>query len=128
MKICFVTSECVPYVKTGGLADVSGALPQALSELGCQVKVFLPLYQSINTVDYNLTFCEDIYDIPLTMGATTRYFHTWYGKMEDSDVEVYFIDCPYYYHRPTIYTSEWDEDERFIFLQHAVFKVLQRYA
>ena len=42
MKVCFVTSECVPFVKTGGLADVSGSLPVALSNLGCQVKVFLP--------------------------------------------------------------------------------------
>ena len=42
MKIAFVSTECVPYAKTGGLADVTGALPKALEKLGCEVKVFLP--------------------------------------------------------------------------------------
>ncbi|MBT8401910.1 MAG: glycogen synthase GlgA [Rhodothermia bacterium] len=128
MKICFVSSECVPYVKTGGLADVSGALPPALHGLGCEVKVFLPLYQSINTIDHELTFCADIMNIPVQIGPHTRTFNTWYGKLGDSEVEVYLIDCPHYYHRPTTYTSDQDEDERFILLQHAMFKVMQHYS
>lgn len=46
MKILFCSSEAVPFAKTGGLADVSGALPQALEKRGCQVKVALPKYRS----------------------------------------------------------------------------------
>ena len=43
MKILFATSECVPFVKTGGLADVAGALPKQLKKLGAEVRVILPL-------------------------------------------------------------------------------------
>ncbi|MDX1429558.1 MAG: glycogen synthase, partial [Rhodothermales bacterium] len=69
----------------------------------------------------------DIMNIPVQVGAHTHTFNTWYGKLGDSGVEVYLIDCPHYYHRPTTYTSDADEDERFIFMQHAIFKVMQRY-
>jgi starch synthase len=128
MKICFATSECVPFVKTGGLADVSGALPVALDRLGCEVKLFLPLYQSIETLKHGLTFCADIPNIPVEIGRRTYTFNTWYGHLNGSGVEVYLIDCPHFYHRPSTYTNHPDEGERFIFLQHAVFKVLQRYS
>jgi len=127
MKVCFASSECVPYAKTGGLADVSGALPKALAELGCEVKVFMPLYGSIRTLDYGLTQCEDLGEIPVGIGDHTHHFQAWYGHLPDSDAEVYFIDCPHYYHRPTIYTGGPDEDERYIFFQHAVFNIMQRY-
>ncbi|QXD16349.1 glycogen synthase GlgA [Rhodocaloribacter litoris] len=128
MKVCFATSECVPYAKTGGLADVSGSLPKALAELGCEVKLFMPLYASIPTLDHDLVFATELQDIPVTVGDHTHTFNVWYGHLPDSPVEVYFIDCPHYYHRPGVYTSDPDEDERYIFLQHAVFKILQRYA
>ena len=127
MNICFATSECVPYVKTGGLADVSGALPKALAKLGCHVKIFLPLYASIHTEKYGLVFASDIANTYVEADTYHRTFNTWYGKLPDSEVEVYFIDCPGYYHRPTTYTSDMDEGERFIFLNHAIFSILQRY-
>ena len=47
MKILFATSECVPFVKTGGLADVCGALPKQLKKLGAEVRVVLPLYRDV---------------------------------------------------------------------------------
>ena len=127
MNICFASSECVPFVKTGGLADVSGALPKALAQLGCHVKVFLPLYASIPTIDHNLIYASDLENISIQVGMQQHAFNTWYGKLPDSDVEVYFIDCPHYYHRGSTYTSAPDEDERYIFFQHAVFKIMQRY-
>lgn len=127
MKICFATSECVPFVKTGGLADVSGALPKALADVGCTVKIFVPLYDSIPTIDHDLIFCSDIANISVEVGTQVHAFNTWYGKLPDSKVEVYFIDCPHYFHRGATYTSDEDEDERFIFFQHALMKVMQRY-
>ncbi len=127
MNICFATSECVPFVKTGGLADVSGALPKALTELGCNVKIFLPLYKSIPTMKHGLIYASDIENISIQVGLQQHSFNTWYGKLPNSDVEVYLVDCPHYFHRATTYTSDHDEDERFIFFQHAVMRIMQRY-
>ena len=48
MKIMYVTSECAPFVKTGGLGDVAGSLPKALAAKGHDVRVFCPLYSAIS--------------------------------------------------------------------------------
>jgi starch synthase len=126
MRIAFATSECVPFVKTGGLADVSGALPKALAAEGNEVKVFLPLYNSINTINYGLSFAHELYGIPAPIGGETVHYHVWYKK-DISGVEFYFIDCPRYYHRTQIYTTDPDEDNRYILLQNAVLQILQRF-
>lgn len=126
LKICFATSECVPFVKTGGLADVSGALPKALESLGCDVKVFLPLYHSIRVLDYDFELLHDMRDITVQIGSRHVQFSVWEGFLPDSDVSMYFIDCPTYYHRKHVYTNDPDEDERFILFQHAVLLTLQR--
>lgn len=127
MKICFATSECVPYVKTGGLADVSGSLPKALAELGHEVKVFLPLYQSIKTTELGLHFSDDLQEMSVQIGEKVIPFYAWHGTLPGSNVDVHFIECAHYYHRKHVYTEDDDEDERFIFFQHAVFQILQRY-
>ena len=54
MKIVFIASECTPYVKTGGLADVVGALPRALQALGHEVVVILPRYAAIDGSRFGL--------------------------------------------------------------------------
>jgi starch synthase len=128
MRICFVSSECVPFSKTGGLADVSGALPKALADLGCSVKVFTPLYDTIRVFDHGLTFADELRDIPVRVGTWAGTFNVFYGKLPGSEAEVYFIDCPHFYHRGKVYTNDFDEDARFILLQHAAFLVMQRYA
>lgn len=128
MNICFATSECAPYAKTGGLADVSAALPRALSGAGHHVKVFMPLYNSINTDKYNLTYSNELYELPIDMGDYTAHIHVWYGKLPRSEAEIYFIDYPPFFHRSGIYTNDADEGERFILLQRAAFAIMQRYA
>jgi starch synthase len=127
MRVCFVTSECVPYAKTGGLADVAGSLPKALSEAGCEVKVVMPLYSSIRTLDHKLDPSSDLGTMEVDMAGKKVSFTAWYGKLPDSDVDVHFIDCPAYYHRGELYTSDSDEAERFILLQHAAMTIMQRY-
>lgn len=126
MKVCFATSECVPFVKTGGLADVSGALPAALAAENCEVKVFLPLYDSIRVLDHDLAFAHEFHNTQMRVGWKTVTVNVWY-KREASGVEYYFIDCPHYYHRGRIYTNDADEGERFILLQDAAFLIMQRF-
>ena len=65
MKILYATSEAVPFCKTGGLADVAGSLPEALSAEGAEIAVILPLYQRVKErFGDQLTFlCGDYVDL-----------------------------------------------------------------
>ncbi|MBO6576373.1 MAG: glycogen synthase GlgA [Rhodothermales bacterium] len=128
MRVAFCTSETVPFAKTGGLADVSGALPAALAQLDCEVKLFMPLYDSIKVDDYGFVFASDLYELPVPVAGRMQPVNVFYGHIPDTSVEVYLIDCPRYYHRGSLYTNDPDEDERFIVLQQAAFQIMQRYA
>lgn len=125
MKIAFAASEVVPYAKTGGLADVAGALPKALEQLGHEVRVFMPLYSDIDQLKHGLEPLDYLGWIGVKIGNTTRYFSVRQGQLPDSTVPVYFIDCPDYFHRGSIYTSDWDENERFILFSRAVIITMQ---
>ena len=127
IRVCFATTECVPFAKAGGLADVSGALPKALAAQGCEVKLFLPLYQGIPVFEHGFAQAHELDGISVQVGGKTVWFNTWYGHLPDSSVEVYLIDCPTYFHRPYLYGSGPEEAERFAFFQHAILKVLQRF-
>jgi starch synthase len=126
MKIAFVTTECVPYAKTGGLADFAGSLPKALTNLGCEVKVFLPKYSSIDEAKYNLFYNWAVKEIPVRVNGIIRIIHLHQAKLPDSNVEINFIDCVHYFNRGNIYTNDFDEDERFILFSKGVIEVLQR--
>lgn len=124
MKIAFVASEAVPYSKTGGLADVAGSLPAALQKLGCEVKLFVPKYSSIDESKFGLRYCWNIGEMQITVGGAVRSVHMHTSTLPGSDVEVYFVDCPYYFFRGQIYTNDPDEDERFILFSKAVLQTL----
>jgi starch synthase len=126
MKIAFVSSEAVPYAKTGGLADVAGALPAALSKLGCEVRLYIPKYSSIDEAKYNMRYCWDIGEMQIKIGKNIRTVHVHTSKLPDTDVGVYFIDCPHYFFRGMLYTDDPDEDERFILFSKAVLEAIQR--
>lgn len=126
MKIAFVSSEAVPFAKTGGLADVSGALPKSLEKLGCEVKLFIPKYSSIDEDKHGLKYCWDIGEIPVRVAGHVRPVHIHQAKLPGSNVEVNFIDCPQYFFRGSIYTNDSDESQRFILLSKAVIEVLQK--
>ncbi|MCG4471021.1 glycogen/starch synthase, partial [Lawsonibacter sp. DFI.6.74] len=65
MKILFTTSEAVPFAKTGGLADVAGALPQALAGLGHSVTLALPRYAGIDLAKWNAQKIATLTDVTL---------------------------------------------------------------
>jgi len=124
MKIAFVASEALPFAKTGGLADVAGALPAALAKEGCEVKLFIPKYSGIDESKFDLRYSWDIGETEIKIGEVSRSVHIHTTRLPGSDVEVYFIDCPYYFFRGQIYTNDPDEDERFTLFSKAVIQTL----
>lgn len=127
MKIAFVTTECVPYAKTGGLADVAGSLPKELEKLGCEVKIFLPKYSRIDESKYGLRYNWTIGEMTIRVNGVDRSVHLHQAKLPGSNVEVNFIDCPHYFFRDGIYTNDIDEDERFILFSKGVIETIQRF-
>jgi starch synthase len=124
MNIAFISSEAVPFIKTGGLADVAGFFPQILEKLGCKVKVFLPLYSSINQKDFSLTRRTDIGEINITIADKSHIVNLYQSVLPGSTVEVNFIDCPYYFNRLSVYTNDPDEDQRFILFSKGIMEFL----
>ncbi len=126
MNIAFASSEVYPFAKTGGLGDVVGALPKVLHELGHDVKVFLPNYDHISHQRYFINYCHDIGEISVRVAGRVHGVHLHMAYLPGSEVPVYFIDCPYFFHRGMIYTNSLDEDERFILFSKAVLETIQR--
>jgi len=89
MRILFVSSEIYPLVKTGGLADVSAALPQALAALGVEVHLIMPGYPGALAAAADKTLQAEIRD--LAGQAVTRLF---VARMPDSKLPVWLVDCP----------------------------------
>ncbi|WP_339062942.1 glycogen synthase GlgA [Tepidibacillus marianensis] len=122
MNILFVASEGVPFIKTGGLADVIGSLPKELKKQGIDVRVFLPNYRQIPT-----QFKEKmVLRKTLTISLGWRNLYCGIFELIHDDVPYYFIDNQDYFHRDGIYgyNHSFDEAERFSFYSRAVLEAL----
>ena len=93
LHVAYVTSEIAPYVKTGGLADVSAALPKALSRLGHRVTVLVPRYRDVDVTGFEL---RGSVHVPLAGEARSAAFYS----TRAGDVEVVFVDHPPFFDRP----------------------------
>lgn len=127
LKILFAASEAVPFAKTGGLADVAGALPKALKERGHEVIVVMPRYYSIDRSELKPL----IGPLGVPMGPIGELWAAIYqGVLPGSDVPVYFIDFEQYFGRGGLYDengySYKDNDNRFIFLSKAAFQLCKK--
>ena len=120
MRILLATSEVHPYSKSGGLADMVGALGKALGRAGHQVGIVTPLYRGIREKFPGLTAFP--WDMNLPLGVFRQRADVW-TLPHSSGVTVYFIDQPRYYDRPALYTENGvdyaDNGERFIFFAKA---------
>jgi starch synthase len=126
IKIAFVASEVAPLSKTGGLADVSGALPRQLKTLGHDVRIFTPLHSGIEDDRLLLHRVPEVSDIPVRLGALEYRFSILATQLPGSVVPIYLVDCPAVYDRATIYTDGHDEHLRFLLLQFAVLETCKR--
>lgn len=123
MNVVFAASESVPFIKTGGLADVIGSLPQTLlHEEQVQVSVILPKYKMIP--DHFKEKMQSVYRGELDLGWRTLYCGV--DQLEYDGITYYFIDNEYYFGRDNIYgySDDFDEAERFIFFSKAILEVL----
>jgi starch synthase len=116
LKVLFVTPECAPWVKTGGLGDVSGALPRALAQLGHEVRVLMPAYRSLRRE------LRDAAAIALPAGGPWPAARL--VRVESTGFELWLLDCPSLYDRAGgPYVDETGHDHadnalRFAFLSH----------
>ncbi|MGD6969354.1 glycogen synthase GlgA [Rossellomorea vietnamensis] len=120
MKVLFVVSECVPFIKSGGLADVAGSLPKELRSLGTDVRVILPKYQSI-AEEYKGSM-KKVCDFTVSIGWREQYCGI--ESLEVDGVTFYFVDNEYYFKRDGLY-GYWDDGERFSFFTKAVLESLE---
>lgn len=118
MKILFAVSECTPFVKSGGLADVAGALPKALARLGNEVAVMLPKYSQIPE-PWKKRMKKQA---ECTVAVGWRQQYCGIEHMAEDDVNYYFIDNEYYFNRDSLY-GHYDDGERFAFFQELYWRL-----
>jgi starch synthase len=104
MHIVFAASECVPFAKTGGLADVVGALPPELVKLGHEVTVYLPLYAGVKAhIQGEWKYAVRSITIPF------QHYNRFVGIVDGgrrSGVQYYFVDCPELFDRKELYGTK----------------------
>ena len=120
MNILFASSEALPFVASGGLADVAGSLPAAVNKLGNDCRVVMPMYKSIKpelraTLTYITNFTVDV-------SWRKQYCGIFTGIA--NGVTYYFIDNEYYFGRDGLY-GFYDDCERFTFFSRAVLEMLK---
>jgi len=119
MRVAILTSEAVPFAKTGGLADVSGALPKALREQGVDAKLILPLYDQIDRRLLNDKIIEGI-----RVEWRGQVHHIRALQSDVADAPTYLIQAPEFFARPNIYGYS-DDHIRFAFFSRAALALLK---
>jgi starch synthase len=131
LKIAFVSSEVAPYSKTGGLADVSGTLPDVVAGLGHDVLVFSPRYQSVDKDRFLLTEVRSLKLPQIVVGSESYSFSILAGPEKPGRARAYFIDCPELFFRGSLYKDPVTDDDyedndiRYIVFVKAVLASLQ---
>jgi starch synthase len=132
LDVLFVASEAVPFAKTGGLADVAGALPKALSELGHRVCVFLPKYGSIDEKKFQMSAVPEARELYVPIGFKSEKSAIKSTVIPNTQVKVYLLESSKYFEREDLYVDPktkndyTDNDERFIFFCRGILKGLRR--
>ena len=117
MNILFAASEVAPFIKTGGLADVAGSLPQKLADMGHDVKVILPLYEGIGQ-QYRDKM-RFLFHWNCRLAWRTPYCGVF--ELREGNISYLFVDNEYYFKRAEIY-GHYDDGERFAFFSRAVIE------
>lgn len=120
MNILIVASEAHPFIKTGGLGDVIGALPVALNYLGADVRVVIPNYRDIKKeIKENLKYIDNF-----TVNVGWRNQYCGILEYEHEGVKFYLLDNEYYFNRGGLY-GYYDDGEKFAFFDRAVLEFVK---
>ncbi|HAP36368.1 MAG TPA: glycogen synthase GlgA [Bacteroidetes bacterium] len=134
LNILFITSEAEPFSKTGGLADVSSALPKMIRELGHDIRIMTPRYGTISERKFKLHDVIRLREIPITVGDDTKVasVNSSFISSLKAKVQVYFLANKDMYNRAGLYTDPVtlkdyaDNDTRFIFFCRGVLETLKK--
>ena len=119
MKVLFAVSECGPFAKSGGLADVAGSLPKELKSLGTDVRVILPKYGSISEV-YKRKM-KKVKEFTVQVGWRNQYCGI--EELVYQGVTYYFVDNEYYFKRNNLY-GYYDDGERFAYFNRVILEAI----
>ncbi len=120
-KVLFVASEALPFVSTGGLADVIGSLPSALVKKGIDARVVIPYYSSFKyKSSVNASY---LCDFKVKLGWRNQYCGIF--TTVHNGITFYFVDNEYYFNRAALYGS-YDDGERYAFFSKAVLDMLPK--
>ena len=106
MRILVVASEAVPFIKTGGLGDVVGALPKALAKQNHDVKVFVPRYRSLNTGYLQIKKLNGYSEIKI--GDRKHSLSVEYVRENRISLEYYFVKNAHFFDRSELYCDDDD--------------------
>jgi starch synthase len=109
----------MPYAKTGGLADVAGALLRELKKLGHNVRAFMPLYASVRRAHSELQPVSGLQNMGISIGPASYTYSVHRARFPGTEIPMFFIDCPEMFDRPAFYTFDKDEHRRFLLFTRA---------
>jgi starch synthase len=121
LKVLYLSAEVVPFAKTGGLADVAGALPKAIRVLGHDIRVAMPRYGRVDIEKFGLTRVIDVVNVPMDERTEQAGILSGGIGAGASATPVYFVDSARYFDRQGIYMYP-DDAERFIFFSRAALE------
>ena len=126
LKLCILSSEIMPYAKTGGLADVAGALLREFARRGADVRAFMPFYASVRSGPWAFEPLPGALNVPLEIGDTRYEFSVLTSTLAGGERALYCIDCPVMFDRGALYTTDADEHRRFILFTLATLETCRR--
>jgi starch synthase len=126
LRVLFAAPEAVPFAKTGGLADVAGALPKFLQRLGCEIKLVMPYYRMVKNSGFPIQRLDEEIEVPV--GNEIIKADLYQGQL-DQDIPVYLIGREEFFDREYLYSTPkgdyFDNAERFIFFSKAALLFCQ---
>ncbi len=130
MKVVYLSSEVVPFAKTGGLADIAGAIPKSLQKFGVEIVVIMPFYGIIKEDRHPITKTDIRFEVKV--GDKLQPGFVYKGFLPDTRIPIYFLNNEHYFGRMGLYnypgtTKDFeDNSERFIFFAQGALEVIEK--